>query len=353
MSSLPSDRTRISLLKLLAGGLSLPAILSLSAVAEFLLFRLLQPLLRAAPTLLPGWLQNGLLAAGTFFAHFSGLLSLASLLALLFVAMRERGIASHPVGRLGLGLMSLFFVSLASLEILFPKLLAETIGLVRAQWLMQTSSLCLSVLLALAVLPRHTATLWHKLAMMLLLVPPVLLLENQWHLLTSRGLMQRVGLVLILYGPTLATAALGGAGLLLLTRRTWNWSTDSLALLFTSIIVGCMTLLLLAAPAAAARLIYIAFDLQLPHQPLAQGIYMGSLAVWSLAVFSLLFRHGALRLRGMGILLVGLAGAQPRTIHQEAFFLVGLLCMAESLLIDRDRPSLSSEVWPRTSSPQP
>lgn len=86
MSSLPSDRTRISLLKLLAGGLSLPAILSLSAVAEFLLFRLLQPLLRAAPTLLPGWLQNGLLAAGTFFAHFSGLLSLASLLALLFVA---------------------------------------------------------------------------------------------------------------------------------------------------------------------------------------------------------------------------------------------------------------------------
>ena len=250
VSSPPSDRTRISLLALIGGGLSLPAILSLSAVAEFLLFRLLQPLLRAAPSLLPGWLTSGLLSAGTFFAHFSGLLSLVSLLALLFVAMRERGIASHPVGRLGLGMMSLFFVSLASLEILFPKLLAETIGLVRAQWLMQTSSLCLSVLLALAVIPRHTATLWHKLAMVLLLVPPVLLLENQWHLLTSRELMQRVSLVLILYGPTLATASLGGAGLLLLTRRTWNWATDSLALLFTSLIVGVMTLLLLAAPAA-------------------------------------------------------------------------------------------------------
>jgi len=105
----------------------------------------------------------------------------------------------------------------------------------------------------------------------------------------------------------------------------------------------------LIAPAAATRLIYVAFDLQLPHQRFAQGVYMGSLAVWSMSVFSLLFRHGALRLRGMGLLLAGLAGAQPRTIHQETFFLVGLLCMTESLLLDRERPSASSESWSKTA----
>lgn len=345
----PSERTRISLLRLIGGGMSLPGLVSLAAVAEFLLFRMLQPLLRMAPTLLPGWLQGGLLSVGTFAAHFAGVLALCSLLALLFLAMRERGIASHPVGRLGLGMMALFFVGLAASEILLPRLLAETLGLVRAQWLMQTSSLCLAVLLTLAVVPRQTASGWHKLAMMMMLLPPLLLLENQWHLLTSRELMQRVSLVLILYGPTMSAAALGATGLLLLARRPWHWPTDSVALLLTSLIVSTMTMLLLIAPAAATRLIYVAFDLQLPHQRLAQGVYMGSLAVWSMSVFSLLFRHGALRLRGMGLLLVGLAGAQPRTIHQETFFLVGLLCMTESLLLDRERPSASSESWSKTA----
>ena len=93
--------------------MSLPGLVSLAAVAEFLLFRMLQPLLRMAPTLLPGWLQGGLLSVGTFAAHFAGVLALCSLLALLFLAMRERGIASHPVGRLGLGMMALFFVGVA------------------------------------------------------------------------------------------------------------------------------------------------------------------------------------------------------------------------------------------------
>jgi hypothetical protein len=179
--------------------------------------------------------------------------------------------------------------------------------------------------------------------MLLMLLPPLLLLENQWHLLTSRDFVQRISLVLILYGPTMSAAVMGLTGLLLLSGRPWHWPKDSVALLLTSLIVGMMTMLLLIAPAGATRLIYIAFDLQLPHQPLAQGIYMASLAVWSMAVISLLLRHGALRLRGMGLLLVGLAGVQPRTIHQETFFLVGLLCMTESLLIDRERPSLTTE----------
>jgi len=323
--------------------MSLPAMVSLAALVEFLLYRLLQPLLRMSPTVLPAWLQGSLLTAGTFSAHFAAVLSLCVLLALLLLAMRERGIASHPVGRLGLGLMSIFFVTLAASEILLPRTLASTLGLVRAQWLMQTSSLCLSVLLTLAILPRQTASHWHKLAMLLMVLPPLLLLENQWHLLTSRDFVQRISLVLILYGPTMSAAVMGLTGLLLLSGRPWYWPKDSVALLLTSLIVGMMTMLLLIAPAGATRLIYIAFDLQLPHQPLAQGIYMASLAVWSMATISLLLRHGVLRLRGMGLLLVGLAGAQPRTIHQETFFLVGLLCMTESLLIDRERPSLTTE----------
>ena len=53
-------------------------------------------------------------------------------LSLLLLAMRERGVASHPVGRLGLGLMSVFFVSLAMAETLMPRLLAATLGMERA-----------------------------------------------------------------------------------------------------------------------------------------------------------------------------------------------------------------------------
>ena len=314
---------------------------SLAAVGEFLLFRLLQPLLRLSPGIFPDWLSGSLIAMGTFSAHFAGVLSLCALLALLLVAMRERGIASHPMGRLGLGMMSLFFVSLASLEMLLPRFISASIGLLRAQWLLQTSSLCISVLLILAVLPRRTASRLHKIGSLLLLIPPLLLLESQWHIMGSRAFMQRLSLVLLVpgYGATLSAACLGLCSLLFLLGRPWNWIKDSLALMATSLVVGGMTMLLVLAPAAAARLIYIGFDLQLPHQPLAQGVYILSLASWSLSVGSLLLRHGALRLRGFGVLLVGLAGAQPRMIHQETFFLVGLLCLLESLLIDREHSS--------------
>ncbi len=314
---------------------------SLSAIGEFFLFRLLQPLVRLYPTLLPEWLGGTLIAAGTFSAHFASVLSLCALLALLLLAMRERGIASHPMGRLGLGMMSLFFVTLASTEILLPRLVASSIGLVRAQWLLQTSSLCISVLLILAVLPRRTASRLHKVGSLLLLIPPFLLLESQWHIMSGRDWMQRLSLVLLIpgYGATVAAACLGLAGLLFLVKRSWHWVKDSVALMLTSLLVGAMTMMLVLAPTGAARLIYIGFDLQLPSPPLAQGIFMLSLATWSMAVFSLLLRHGALRLRGIGMLLVGLAGAQPRTIHQETFFLVGLLCLTESLLIDREHSS--------------
>jgi len=346
VSALPSDRVRRRLLPLF-GGFSLPALVSLAALFEFVFYRLLQPLLRGQKVPLPALFVHGVLTLGTFSAHFAAVLSLCSFAALLYVWMGTRGIVTHPMGRVGLGLLGVFFLLLATAEMFLPSFIAQTIGLVRAQWLLQVSSVCLSFLLIFSVFPCRTEKTLHKLSLLLLFVPPVLFLESQWHLFREHSFLQRASFALLIpgYGATVAAGCLGGYALLLLLHRQWFWQKDSAAMLATSVLVGGLTFILVKAPTLALRLIYLGFDLQLPQVPWLQAVFILSLSAWSLAVFSHVLRKGRLRLRGLGLLLVGLAGAQPKMLHQELFYLVGLLCLVESLALSPN-PAPDTELGP-------
>lgn len=321
-----------SFLRLLGGQISLPAILCFAALAEFLFYRLLQPLSRVFPHVLPLWLCSVLDFAGTYSLNLASVLAIIVTAAMLLGTMAPTGLANDPVRRAGLSLMAAVFIFVSSLLILFPALAAQLLGLVRAQWLAQTSSVCLSLLILLSVLPRRTARRRHKVALMFLLVPPLLLLETHWGLLSSRGILQRYTLFLAIYGTTAAAAALGVSGALLWPAQTLRWRTDGLPLAGAALLVGGMGLLLFQDRGAAARLIYIGFDMHLPAAALAQVIYLWSLAAWSLTTAALLVRKDRFRRRGTGLLLIGLAGGQARTIHQACFFLAGLLCLAEAML---------------------
>ena len=322
---------------------ALPALLGFAALAEFLLYRLLQPLLRLAPGALPGWLWSALDYAGTYSLNLASVLSLVVTGALLLRAMATGGLAGDPIRRAGLSLMSLVFIGVCALLILWPSFAAQHLGLVRAQWLAQTSSVCLALLIMLSVLPRRTAGRQLKVALLALLVPPLLLLETHWGLLSSRGLMQRYSLFLAVYGSTAAAVALGISAALLWPPRELRWRPDGFALAAAALVVSSMSVLLVTDHGVAARLIYIGFDMHLPAAALAQLLYILSFAAWALTTAALLARPDRYRRRGLGLLLVGLAGGQARTIHQACFFLAGMLCLAEAVLDDLPlRSTLSS-----------
>jgi hypothetical protein len=329
-------------LRLLGGDVSLPALLCIAALAEFLLFRLLQPLLRMFPHALPGWLWSVLDVAGNYSLNLASVLSLVVTAALLLAAMAPGGLASDPVRRTGLSLMSLVFLFVCSLLILSPGVAAQHLGLVRAQWLAQTSSVCLSLLTLLSVLPRRTASRRHKVALLALLMPPLLLLETHWGLLSSRGILQRYSLFLAIYGSTAAAVSLGISAALLWPSRDLRWREDSIALSCAAVLVTGMSLLLLRDHGLAARVIYIGFDIHLPVSAIAQSLFILSFAAWSISTMALLVRKGSYRRRGIGLLLVGLAGGQARTIHQACFYLAGLLCLADAVLADGQRGRGSS-----------
>jgi len=324
-------------LRLLGGDLSLPAILCAAALAEFVFYRLLQPLARLLPHALPPWLWGSVDLLGAYSLNLASVLSLLVTAAMLLGAMAPGGLAQDPVRRAGLSLMGLVFIGACSLLILCPSVAAQYLGLVRAQWLAQTSSVCLALLILLSVLPRRTASGRHKLAMLVLLLPPLLLLETHWGLLSSRGILQRYTLFLAIYGSTAAATALGVSAALLWPARPLTWPKDGLPLLAAALLVGGVSVLLLLDRGAAARLIYIGFDMHLPAAALAQTLYILSLGSWSLTTAALIARPDRSRRRGIGLLLVGLAGGQARTIHQACFFLAGLLCLAESMLEDGHR----------------
>ena len=326
-----SQPTQAWLRAVLSGQFSLPGLLCVAALAEFFLYRLLQPLLRLAPGILPLWLWGSLDAAGTWSLHFASVLSLIVTITVLVQTISPQGLSPNPVGRLGLTLMTAVFSSISVGLLLFPGTVAAALGMVRAQWLAQTSSVCVALLALLSLLPQRTARRRHKVGMLLLLIPPLILLDTQWGLITSHGILAPYSLMVVIYGTTMAAVALGGAALCMAPLRERTKRPDQVALTVALGTVAGMTALLLLDRGAVARLVYIGFDMHLPAAPLAQLLYLASLGSWLFAVVTLLLRSSHYHRRGIGLLLVGLAGGQPRTIYQQCFFLTGLLCLADSL----------------------
>ena len=75
------------------------------------------------------------------------------------------GLGATPIGRMGFGVMMAVFLLMALGQIAIPSTLGRAIGLLRAQWLAQTSSVCVALLTILSVLPRRRIAGLHKLAL--------------------------------------------------------------------------------------------------------------------------------------------------------------------------------------------
>ncbi len=268
--------------------------------------------------------------------------------ALLLQATSVGGVASRPIGRLSTLTMGAVLCGLSTLMILAPDQTAAVLDVKRSQWLMQLSAVCLSLLAVLGILtqPLHKVRGRHRLGAMLLLLPCLLQFETQWGLLTAMPIFQRYGLLTLIYGPILAVGALGVGAVCVLGRTAPSSGADSsawlspwqrvLPLLSAFFFTAVMALLLHFNAGLTTRIIYMGFDLRLPPQAEAYVFYLLSLCAWVFAVVALAVGEKPQPFRGLGLLLMGLGGCQPRTLHQLLFSLAGLFCVAESML---HRPS--------------
>jgi hypothetical protein len=80
----------------------------------------------------------------------------------------------------------------------------------------------------------------------------------------------------------------------------------------------------------AAGVAAYGFGLELPVALIGVGLYVVALAAWIAAVVALCLRGGTARLRGFGLLIVGLSGYQLELPYQLASTVVGLLCVVDS-----------------------
>jgi uncharacterized membrane protein len=229
-------------------------------------------------------------------------------------------------------LMGTLLCTLSTLLLLAPQLLGLAIETKRAQWLLELSAICLAAITVLGVVAQPTAhsQLLQKLGALLLLLPPLLLLETQWALFTRVHALQRYGLLTLLYGPVLAVVALGLAAVCL--TELPRGRRPLLAVGATLLGSAVMSLLLSRLPRLTTRMIDMSFDLRLPPHVEAYVLYLLSLSAWVFALVALGLGGTAQRVRALGLLLIGLGGCQTRTLHQLLYYLAGLFCVAESLL---------------------
>jgi hypothetical protein len=309
----------------------LPGVLGIAALLEFLLNRLLQPMM----TTLSGTGQQEsslLFTLSRFSVNLATVLGIMVTAALVLRATSRGGVASRPVGRVSALLMGTLLCGLSAALVITPDGLSALMDLKRVQWLVQLSAVCLATLTVLGVLtqPSDKVQGLHKLGAVLLLLPLILILETQWGLFTSIPLFQRYGLLTLVYGPVLAVVALGGGALCLCTQppRPWRFLPATSALLATTTVA----LLLNRFPNLTTRMIYMSFDLRLPPHAEAYVFYLLSLCTWVFAVVALGVGAKMQQVRGLGLLLIGLSGCQSRVLHQQLFYVVGLFCIAESLL---------------------
>lgn len=322
----------------------LPLCLGVVAIFEFVSNRVLQPLSTAPLGAAPGSpLALTIAGLSRYSQNLAAVLGILVVASLLLSAMRSGGAASQPLGRMSIVMMGGLMVVLSTLLTLWPDFMSAAGLLKRGQWLLQLSAVCVALLITLGVLQRRGPAGIQKLGIVLVMLPALFQLEIQWGVMTSSGWLQRYGLLTLLYGPLLAMATLAMGSLCLSEWRPARPGPSLWALGFGIAAAAVMGVVIFLWSATALRLIYMAFDLRLPMRFEAQTLYLLCLTAWVYSVSGLFFigrRDGSgdsERLRGLGLLLLGLAGCQARTMPQMMFFLAGLLCAAEGVLAQAGR----------------
>jgi hypothetical protein len=105
-----------------------------------------------------------------------------------------------------------------------------------------------------------------------------------------------------------------------------------LGLALAAVFVGVTAVLVRLDWETAARVAAYGFGIALPMAPWALVVYLLALGGFVFTTTTLLASTGAEELRGWGLLLYGIAGLDQQAPFQMALGVLGLLCIAESVL---------------------
>lgn len=302
--------------------------LAVCALCETLFYRVLGPLLRSEADILPG----AVLRAAGFLGQLSlNVVALLGLLLLGGVLLRlvRPGLIRNPMGHMSFALVGGVHLLLSALLLLAPGVLDRAgVGTSRGQVLLQVSYACLCVLLVAAILPLRAGGRLKAGALLLLL--PVLC-----HFYTYWGVAQGAALPGQMDALSLGQVLLGVAQALTVVcfcpaspRR--GVVLGAAVALLTLLVSGAICLL---DSELLARLAHAAFSVRLGPSRALQLLYLFCVASLVFSVVVLLCQpQDALRLRGLGLLCVGLAGYQVQEGYRMAILLLGLFAILRSAL---------------------
>lgn len=298
------------------------------AIVEFLLYRILSPLLRLEAEVMPRWLLHTLTISASFVQHLTAVLALLTVaVALPFLLLR--GVLAGPT-RLAVAPLLVLFLPLCTLLTIGPDATARLLpglGRTRAFLYMIASFVTLDTLVLFSLLPRPLPAR-QRLSVLLLLVPHLLRVIAYFAM--ARG---EEGLRLLPLSDAAALVALGVTPLCFLSEARGErgapgfWRLPAFAVL---VVMGGLALLLRADWEIAQRVLFHGLGVHLTTARPLQGLILLVLGACTFTIAALVQRGGSAALYGYGFLLYGLAGFQLQEGYQLALCLCGLLCLARA-----------------------
>jgi hypothetical protein len=260
---------------------------------------------------------------------------LLSVLAVLMLAaailrVTVAGVEFRPGARASLPLIGSVFLVLASLGILVglpPSLLFH----------LHLSFLFLTLLIALSILASPASASVKAGGLLLIAVIALKLVPG---ILVRFGVIGEQSSLRTDVLPHVVNGLTALAGLCFVPRR----AKSRLAAVMTWIVVCAAALLIRRDWETAARVAGYGFGIDLPLQPWGQLICLAALASLLYASLRLLSQPGVHRLRGWGLVLLGLGGLQLEHPAQLAMAALGLLAIATSA-VRADGNRLSREAF--------
>lgn len=183
-----------------------------------------------------------------------------------------------------------------------------------------------------------------RLALLLMALPAVLILP--WVMATlnaarSDGALVSAGPRLAEWAGELAAVVAAAASLPLLLPRRPSLAVPALA---TGAVLATAGFVCFHEADLALRVASDGFGLDLPPSTPGRLLFLAALGAWAFASVALLVRPGPERLRGYGVVLIGLAGFRLDAPVHYAAAMVGMLCLVES--IARELPSaMGDDAW--------
>lgn len=288
------------------------------------MYRVLRPLLRGGD-LLPSWLAGALEVGAAFSSNLISVLALLTVSAVLYRIVVRGDMVPLLQGRVAFAAVALLYLPLSYLLLLLPGPTRLSLGTNRTFFLLHLCFLCLAGLTALSTLPLRTGGRL-KLGAMLLLLPLFLHFAAFFRALHGgdAGALRTAGqgavlLALLASAPCFLPGRAGGP--------RYGYGLAAGAALSLTALAGVLIVL---DGQLAAQLLQHALGLQLPTRRLAQALLLVALGHFAFTVVALLFRGGAYRLRGCGLLLIGLGGYGLQENYQLLLLLLGLLCITQS-----------------------